>query len=388
MGVVHADYGTFSNAHSGLGVWAWMALHTVTANTLRPGGLYHHRGVVDLQPVFEKLPTEGAPRTRVLDTPLLLMQGPDAALADEILVPGEGRVRGLICVDADPIDSIPDSARTREALDSLDLLVCLARQPSETTAHAHWVLPLAHPWERADLQLTDHRLLPRTMLRWTPALVEPAGEARSEQQILGDLLSSMSLTGKGSGWGRHVRMLGKWLGRTDLDSWIRRAVEWSSDTTWEDLEAAPHRVDLGDTDRSAWTVTTPSETIELLPREIVPIIRDAEAPSADSEYPIWLRTSVRTDAAPDRAHRRSDAPDPGLSIHPDTGISDGARVRVSTRYGSIETTAHHVDSLRADCADLPTGHMVDTMALLSAARLDGLCGTAALDGIPCRIEAC
>jgi formate dehydrogenase len=388
MAVAHADYGTFSNAHATLGAWAWMALHTVTANTLRPGGLYDHLGVVDIHPVLTNLRTAGAPRTRVLDLPLLLMQGPAATLSDEILVPGEGRVRGLLCVSDDPLASLPDSNRTREALDSLDLLVCLSTHENRTTAHADWVLPLSHPWEREDLQLTDHRLLPRTMLRWTPALVEPAGEARTEQDILADLVSRVSPGMKGSSWGRHIRLLARVLDRTDLDAWIRRAFEWSTDHSWEDLENSPHRVDHGDTDRSAWRVSTESERIEIMPAEAVDALRGTTLPSIDEDYPLWLRTSLRLDTAPDPLHRAVDSPDPGLSVHPDLGIADGAKVRLSTRFGSVETVAHHESSLRPDSVDLPAGYGTDAMALLSAARLDGLCGTAALDGLNCRIEAC
>jgi anaerobic selenocysteine-containing dehydrogenase len=388
MSVVHPDYGTFSNAHTTLGVWAWMALHTVTANTLRPGGLYDHQGVVDIQSLLDYLPTEGAPRTRVLDIPLLLMQGPAAALADEILVPGEGRVSALICVASDPVSNLPDSGRTREALDSLDLFVCLARHENQSTAHADWVLPTTHPWERQDLQLMDHRLLPRTMLRWTPALVEPAGQARTEQDILGDLAGRLKAGNSDSSWGRHVHMLGRFLSRSDLETWMRRMVGWSSEFDWSELESAPHRVDEGDTDRSAWRVATESERIDLVPSVALDALRALSLPAEDLEFPIWLRTSLRTDAAPDPAHRAADYVDPGLSLHPELGIPDGARVRVTTRHGSIETTAHHEPSLRPDSADLPARHGSDVMALLSASRLDGLCGTAAFDGLTCRVEIC
>ena len=104
--------------------------------------------------------------------------------------------------------------------------------------------------------------------------------------------------------------------------------------------------------------------------------------------PLWLRTSVRLDARACAEESRRGLTDPGLAIHPEHGIPDGARVRVSTRYGSVETVAHHEPELRTDCIDLPYGYGVDVMALLSGARLDSLCGTAALDGVACRVELC
>jgi anaerobic selenocysteine-containing dehydrogenase len=63
---------------------------------------------------------------------------PTAALADEILEPGEGRIRALICVGSNPIAAWPDQHKTRRAMDALDLLVTLdmklrRRRGSRTT---------------------------------------------------------------------------------------------------------------------------------------------------------------------------------------------------------------------------------------------------------------
>ncbi|MEL6349783.1 MAG: molybdopterin-dependent oxidoreductase, partial [Myxococcota bacterium] len=82
MGTILPGRSAFLNANASLGAWAWMALHGVTANLLRPGGLYEHRGLVDLQPLLSTIPTDAAPRTRVGGVPLLLMQAPATLLAD------------------------------------------------------------------------------------------------------------------------------------------------------------------------------------------------------------------------------------------------------------------------------------------------------------------
>jgi len=63
---------------------------------------------------------------------------PTAALADEILEPGPGRIRALICVGSNPIAAWPDQHKTRRAMEALDLLVTLdmklsARRGSRTT---------------------------------------------------------------------------------------------------------------------------------------------------------------------------------------------------------------------------------------------------------------
>jgi anaerobic selenocysteine-containing dehydrogenase len=64
---------------------------------------------------------------------------PTAALADEILTPGDGQVRALFVVGGNPIGSWPNSAKTRRALESLELLVVVDPQVSATAQLAHYV---------------------------------------------------------------------------------------------------------------------------------------------------------------------------------------------------------------------------------------------------------
>ena len=57
---------------------------------------------------------------------------PTAALADEILLDGDGRVRALFAVGGNPVAAWPDQLKTLDAMHSLDLLVCLDIKMSAT----------------------------------------------------------------------------------------------------------------------------------------------------------------------------------------------------------------------------------------------------------------
>src|SRR5262249_22091800 len=57
---------------------------------------------------------------------------PTAALSDEILLDGEGQVKVLFCVGANPMMAWPDQRRTRAALDKLELLVAIDPEMSAT----------------------------------------------------------------------------------------------------------------------------------------------------------------------------------------------------------------------------------------------------------------
>ncbi|MEZ4215329.1 MAG: molybdopterin-dependent oxidoreductase [Myxococcota bacterium] len=65
---------------------------------------------------------------------------PTSALADEILTPGEGRVRALICVGSNPVAAWPDQRATVRAMRALDLLVTIDPRLSATSQLAHYVV--------------------------------------------------------------------------------------------------------------------------------------------------------------------------------------------------------------------------------------------------------
>ena len=66
---------------------------------------------------------------------------PTSALADEILLEGEGQIRALICLGGNPMSAWPDQIKTREALEKIDLLIVLDHRLSQTAHYADYVIP-------------------------------------------------------------------------------------------------------------------------------------------------------------------------------------------------------------------------------------------------------
>jgi anaerobic selenocysteine-containing dehydrogenase len=64
---------------------------------------------------------------------------PTAALADEILLPGEGQIKALIVLGGNPMLAWPDQVKTQAAMRALDLLVCFDPRLNGTGRHAHYV---------------------------------------------------------------------------------------------------------------------------------------------------------------------------------------------------------------------------------------------------------
>jgi anaerobic selenocysteine-containing dehydrogenase len=75
---------------------------------------------------------------------------PCNVIADEILTDHPKRYRAMLVEAANPAHSLADSKRMREALGALDTLVVIDVAMSETARLAHYVLPAASQFEKAE----------------------------------------------------------------------------------------------------------------------------------------------------------------------------------------------------------------------------------------------
>jgi anaerobic selenocysteine-containing dehydrogenase len=106
---------------------------------------------------------------------------PTAALADEILMPGAGRVRALISHGGNPVAAWPDQLKTIDAMEQLDLLVQIDAKMSATARMADYVIAVKHPLEMPGITLGQEYLSNYAVgfgttapwAQYTPALVEP-----------------------------------------------------------------------------------------------------------------------------------------------------------------------------------------------------------------------
>ncbi|MBW2270347.1 MAG: molybdopterin-dependent oxidoreductase [Deltaproteobacteria bacterium] len=110
---------------------------------------------------------------------------PTSALADEILMEGEGQVRALICVGSNPMAAWPDQTKTERAMHSLDLLVTLDTKLSETSSLANYVIAPKLSLEVPGLSLSMENLeqtyvgmgYSEPYAQYTPALASPPAGA-------------------------------------------------------------------------------------------------------------------------------------------------------------------------------------------------------------------
>ncbi|HSP19972.1 MAG TPA: molybdopterin-dependent oxidoreductase, partial [Myxococcaceae bacterium] len=188
---LYSSTGVNMGSNGSLGFWLQETINAVSGNLDRAGGTLVGRGIIDFAAFGKRtgalLRTD---RSRVGGFMSVNDAFPGGLLADEILTPGDRQVRALFVTGGNPLLTMANSGRLREAFGKLELLVTLDLFRNETGSIAHYVLPCTSPLERPDLPFLFPLLLGlqnRPYLQATRAVVESEGEQRDEATIYLDL---------------------------------------------------------------------------------------------------------------------------------------------------------------------------------------------------------
>ena len=176
VGVCHQQTGSVTH-------WLINALNAVTGNLDRPGGAMFTRPAVDVVALTERMtgkPHWGRYTQRVSGLPEFADELPVAGLADELLTPGEGQVRGMMLYAGNPVLSTPGGDRLDEAMAGLEFCVAVDMYVTESTRHADVILPPVAQLERSDIDLVFPTLSVRNQIRYNRAAV-PAPPGRSHR---------------------------------------------------------------------------------------------------------------------------------------------------------------------------------------------------------------
>jgi formate dehydrogenase len=185
-----------------LAVWLQEAINAVSGNLDRKGGMLVGRGVVDFAAYAAKNGLfVSEERSRIGNFRVLTDAFPGGILADEILTPGPDQLRGFFVSVGNPLLSMANSARLRDALRQLELLVVTDIYLNETASLAHYVLPATSPLQRPDLPFFFPLVLGMQSIPYlaaTERIVPPDGEQREEGTIYTDLAKASGVNLFGS----------------------------------------------------------------------------------------------------------------------------------------------------------------------------------------------
>src|SRR4051812_27310597 len=400
------------------------ALNAVTGNLDRPGGAVFGRPAIALDDVGERtgLDTYGKIRSRIGGFPDVLGNLPASVIPQEIETPGPGQLRALFVSAGNPALSVPDGDAMARALGKLDLLVSLDFYVNETNRHADYVLPSTTFLERDDTPVAFLGFYTTPFVQHSDAVVEPAGEAREEWEIVEDLAKPLGIVPSSIAPLRALGRLGVRLKpQRLLDLLLRTGPEGDllglrpRGLSLRKLRSRPHGIVLAEhvaTGVLRRKIRHRDHRLHLAPAEIVAELHEltsAAEGGGDPSFPMrliglrelrshnsWMHNSPLL-LRGGRVHAARVNPDDAAAC----GLADGDPVRISSKSGAIELPVKVTDEMSRGTVAVPHGwgHRggwqlangtggVNVNALASAQPedLERLAGMAFLNGIPVRLD--
>ena len=177
-----------------LAQWLAECITAVTGNLDRRGGTLVGQGIFDFAGFAKK---NGMfmrkARSRIGNFRELNGGFPGGILADEILTPGKDQIKAMFVTGGNPLMTMANSARLKQAMEQLELLVVTDIYLNETASIADYVLPATSPLQRPDLPFVFPLFLGMQSIPYlaaTDTLVDPEEEQRDEASIYTDLATA------------------------------------------------------------------------------------------------------------------------------------------------------------------------------------------------------
>ncbi|WEK32124.1 MAG: molybdopterin-dependent oxidoreductase [Candidatus Pseudomonas phytovorans] len=400
MGVSTQAFGTLCH-------WLVQLINLVTGNLDREGGALCTEPAVDLVAT-----TSGghfnAWQSRVSGLPEYGGELPVAALAEEMLTPGEGQVRALVTVAGNPVLSTPNGRQLDAALEGLEFMLSIDLYINETTRHADLILPSTWALENDHYDSTFNLLAVRNVTRFNRSILPRPDGALHDWEIF---------VGLAQAFARRAELeLKPTLAPAQMIDLALRKGRYGETTPWRlslaTLDDHPHGLDLGPLRSNlAARLATASKTVEAAPQVLLDDLhRVAQlVPPAPGELLLIGRRHVRSNNSwMHNSHRLvKGKPRHQLLMHPQDlqqrQLQDGQRVRIRSRTGALEVEVQACEDMMPGVVSLPHGfghgrpgvHLqiaqaqpgVSANDLTDECLRDSVSGNAALNGVPVQVEA-
>jgi anaerobic selenocysteine-containing dehydrogenase len=388
-----------------------LALNTICGRWVKAGERMPNRGVLFRQ--FSGVARAEKPRVATGFGEALRVRGltdtaaglPTAALADEILTPGEGQVRALFVIGGNPLLSWPNQEKTRRALESLELLVVIDPMLSATARHAHYVIGPRFGFESPAITFGNEGITvyglslgyPEPYAQYQPTLIEPP----TGSDVLEDWRIFFEL---GRYMGLPLAFRGQPLDMTSppTTDQLLEAFVAKSRVPLDEIKQHPHGAIFPDPKPLA--DPKPSDWPHRLQLAAAPMMQElneigaglpSRATVGDQEYP-WLLVTRREHAVYNSVGQRLPALRKRLAynpvyVHPEDagalGLADEMPIDIESRHGRTRARVRLADDIRRGVISLAHGFEEANPAALidDASSFDALSGLPRMSAIPVRL---
>ncbi|WP_419946158.1 molybdopterin-dependent oxidoreductase [Candidatus Poriferisodalis sp.] len=407
------DLGVEMAPHSTLNSWLQRLLYLVTGNFAKAGGMNlplrlapmcGHSGEGEVDPVTGNAMLSGLVAC--------------AAIPDCIDTDHPNRFRAMIVESANPLHTLPDSKRFREAFAKLECLVVIDVAMTETARAADYVLPACSQYEKPEATFFAGEM-PANYFQVRHPILDPLGDSLPEAEIHSRLVAAMGgsaastpaladaaqqsrqsfieALGEASAADPDVGAklpvvlydtLGPTLGdmapaAVMFGSAMQASIRYPDEVRaagieGDGVELASNLFDrlvnspsgmiysVSEYEQTWDRIAHPDGKIHLLIEELVDefeSLHDEEPAVGHNRFPFVLsagerRSSTANDVIRDPEWRKKDKSG-SLRINPDDatalGVVDGDRIRITSKRGEAEAPAEVTDTVMAGHVTLPHG---------------------------------
>ena len=388
MGVSVQKFGTVCQ-------WLINVLNIITGNFDSPGGHMFTNPAVNVRRGKNRT-SEPRWYSRVSNKPEMIGELPTSVLAEEMIEPGDGQVRGFIVSAGNPGNSAPNSLKLTKALEGLDYMVAIDIYLNETTKHADIILPPATGLEVDHYDLAFNSLAVRNVAKYSPSLFNPEPGSQYDWQIFKNLAYQIkkpsSLKDRFMDWWlTPTRMLNIGLKTGPYGRTLRLNLK--------KLRNNPHGIDLGPLQPMLpKNLFTADKKIDLAPEILLAGMKEVHkqfSHIASDGLKLISRRNLRSNNSWMHGIERlkGGSNQCTLQINPQDakGITDGYLVEVKSTNGSIEIPVEITNDMMPGVVSLPFGWEKSATSanyneLVNETRTDTLTSNAGFSGVEVEVK--
>ena len=184
---VFEDLGVQMGLHSTLCSYVEKLLWVLTGNFATPGSMYAPSAMRSLLGSSSSRRPQQSP---VVGAPVIAGLVPCNVIAEEILTDHPDRYRAMLIESANPVHSLADGPRMREALAALEFCVVIDVAMTETALLADYVLPAASQYEKFECTFFNFEF-PDNQFHLRHPVVEPLPGTLPEPEIHARLVEAL-----------------------------------------------------------------------------------------------------------------------------------------------------------------------------------------------------
>ncbi len=331
--------------------------------------------------------------------------GEPGALLASMIREGDPPIRALISTAGNPVLSIGGGSDLAKAFESLDLLVTVDFYRNATGELADHVLPAADWFEREDLNTFVQGTQLQPYMQWTGPIVAPAGERRTEQMIFAELTERM---GEEPVFGPDVDILAMLYDGSLAEHGLSMAALRAAENGTALLPVTEPGTFLDTMTTEGTLDGEPAMLAAARERAVEQFAQLGAEPPGQLKL-ITRRTAHTINTAMQNVERlkKGLGADNPLFLSPADAerlaVIDGARVRITNEWGSVEACARVDETLRAGVVAMTHGFgnaattgqpvaqrypgvNVNVLAPVGPGTFDPVSTMSQLTGIPVEVE--